>query len=99
MKTLVLGRGRVGTALAEALRAPRAADAGVRVRAGAGSSPREEDLGWAEAVVLAIPDGALEGVAARIAGWLEPSAVALHCAGARTAEALGACRRRGCPVG
>jgi len=99
VKTLVLGRGRVGTALAEALRAPRAADAGVRVRAGAGSSPREEDLGWAEAVVLAIPDGALEGVAARIAGWLEPSAVALHCAGARTAEALGACRRRGCPVG
>ena len=72
----VVGRGRLGTALARALR-----DAGYAV---AGPLERDPEVGGAQAVLLCVPDGEIAAAAAAI-----PAGVPVgHCSGATGLAAL-----------
>jgi len=72
----VIGRGRLGTAIAAALR-----DAGFDVR---GPLGRNADPAGADAILLCVPDGAISDVAAQI-----PAGPLLgHCSGATGLDAL-----------
>lgn len=94
MNILVIGRGRVGTALRRAL------DGSAQHRVVAvGRRWRPSSVHDAEAVVLAVPDDSIELVAEKIAPDLQPGATVLHCAGARGVEELRACEARGAAVG
>lgn len=90
----IVGRGRLGAGLAGALRAAR-----WRVRTTSGRRPGRAVLGCASIVVLAVPDPAIEPVAASIARGCAPSSVVLHVAGSRGPDVLEACRARGLSVG
>lgn len=94
MGTVVVGAGRVGRGLAR--RAKRKSGAW---RVVGGDRLTRRLIGGADLVILAVPDGAIAPVAARIAPWLRRGACVLHCAGARSAEELAACRRAGAHVG
>ena len=94
MRTVILGRGRVGRGLAKRLR-----DAPGEWRLSPGRRPTRKHLERAELVVLAVPDGAIGSTAHRIAPWLPPRSCVVHCAGSLTAEVLGACREVGARVG
>ena len=72
----VVGAGRLGTALAAALRA-----AGLSV---AGPLGREPDVAGATLVLLCVPDGEIGAAAARVA----PGPLVGHCSGATTLEPL-----------
>jgi predicted short-subunit dehydrogenase-like oxidoreductase (DUF2520 family) len=74
--TVVVGRGRLGRALAAALR-----EAGVPVRLVAGRAHRTPALAGARVVVLAVPDPAIPDVASRLAPALARGTVLLHTAG------------------
>lgn len=80
---IVIGRGRVGSALARAL----------------GVTPvgRTRVDGRSTVVVLAVPDAEIAEAAARVA--VNRRTVLLHCAGARDARVLKEARRRGASVG
>ena len=93
MKVAVIGRGRVGRALSRAL-----IDGGEDV-VSMGRKLRRDDLGAADVVVLAVPDGEIRGVSDRIAPELSSGATVLHCAGARSPEELEACAAKGAHVG
>jgi predicted short-subunit dehydrogenase-like oxidoreductase (DUF2520 family) len=84
--TVVVGRGRLGRALAAALRAR-----GVPVRLVAGRARRAPVLVGVRVVVLAVPDPALADVAKRLAPALDPAVVLLHAAGRVGPELLRAC--------
>jgi predicted short-subunit dehydrogenase-like oxidoreductase (DUF2520 family) len=88
-EVLVIGRGRLGTALARAL--------GARTTPGR----RIAKVAWPEArvIVIAVPDAEIERVAIAIAPRLAPRAVVLHVAGSRDPSALAACARRGASTG
>jgi predicted short-subunit dehydrogenase-like oxidoreductase (DUF2520 family) len=73
----IVGRGRLGTALAEALRA-----AGLQIL---GPLGRGEALGAAEVVLLCVPDSQIENAAAAI----DPGPIVAHCSGALTLAPLG----------
>ena len=73
--------------------------AGVESRLASARSPRDRDLNDAETVILAVPDDAIAEAAARIAPALRPRTVVVHCAGARDASELDACRDVGAHVG
>lgn len=95
-RVVVIGRGRLGSRVAAGLRRAGAAD----TRSIPGRADVDLDvLRGAEAVVLAVPDPAIEGVARRIAPALGASHVVLHCAGSRGPEVLAACAERGVSVG
>jgi len=85
----VIGAGKLGTALARALRAK---DVKVTLRAARKGLPRAID---ADIVVLAVRDRDLRPLAERMVGVVAPRAVVVHVAGALGAEALaplrGAC--------
>ena len=91
-RVAIHGRGKVGRALARALRA-----GGVEVRLRSGRSAKVSE---GELVILAIPDGAIAEAATRIASRCaraKPVAVA-HCAGALGASVLDELARAGVPV-
>ncbi len=89
---VIVGAGKVGTALA------RAARAELRVRlVGARSIGRP--LRPADLVILACRDGAIEAVAATLAPALPPRQVVVHTSGARSPEALAGLRAADHSVG
>ena len=94
MTVVVIGRGRVGRALHDALVA-----AGVESKLVSGRAPRDRDVRDATQVILAVPDSAIASTAERIARSLPRRAVVIHCAGARDATELEPCRRAGAHVG
>jgi predicted short-subunit dehydrogenase-like oxidoreductase (DUF2520 family) len=89
LAVFVMGAGKVGSALARALRAKGAQ---VTLRAARKGSPRTID---ADVVVLAVRDRDLRGLAQQMVGVVPRRAVVVHVAGALGAEALeplrGAC--------
>lgn len=95
MKVVLIGRGKVGIALARSLRA-----AGHQVHLLAGrSTPGRTTLAKAAGVVLCVPDAAIEATAARLLGALAGPTPVLHVAGARTDSELELLRTAGHPVG
>lgn len=78
MRIQIVGRGRMGTALASALRAARV-EVDLVAGRGEGSIAPSYDV-----VLLAVPDAAIEGVARRIA----PGPLVGHCSGATGLAAL-----------
>jgi len=94
MNILLIGRGRVGKALRRALEA-----SGQHSVVAVGRRWKRPSVQRAEAVVLAVPDDAIELVAERLAPDLRPGATVLHCAGARGVDELGACDSQGAAVG
>lgn len=76
---VILGRGRMGSALRHSL----PGDVALRASASPGPRPRRS-VAW----VLAVTDRALEGVSASLRAFARPGDVALHLAGARGPEAL-----------
>ncbi len=93
MKIVILGRGRVGTALAQALR-----DGGTDCELVPGRGPSAGVLAGAELVILAVPDAVIAECAEALPS-LRPGAAVLHCAGARGPEELAPCQARGAHVG
>jgi predicted short-subunit dehydrogenase-like oxidoreductase (DUF2520 family) len=85
----VVGRGKVGRALAAGLRA-----AAVPVQLLSARSRRPAPRH--PLVILSVPDHAIASSAARLV--LQPASVVLHCAGARGPDELAACRQRGAHV-
>ena len=77
LRCAVIGRGRLGNALAAALR-----DAGAAVDEPLGRGARAEG---ADVVLLAVPDGEIAAVAALVA----PGPLVGHCSGATGLDALG----------
>ncbi|MBW2188069.1 MAG: DUF2520 domain-containing protein [Deltaproteobacteria bacterium] len=94
MNILIIGRGRVGRALHRSLRSHEQ-----HAVIAAGRRWKPSSVQRADAVILAVPDGAIETVAERVARDLSPSATVLHCAGARGTGELASCERRGAAVG
>ena len=94
MRLVIVGKGRVGRSLRRALRAADL-DCGIT----SGLQPVQRTLKRADALVLAVPDGAIRETAVRIAGGLRPGSCVLHCAGSRAVEELDACRRAGAQIG
>lgn len=98
---LILGRGRVSRALVAAARS-----AGLGAVVGSGRAAREGTLpdvaGGPPLVLLAVPDDALDALAAPVASALLQAGGAralLHLSGARDASALAAARPSGIPIG
>ena len=94
MNILIIGRGRVGRALHRSLKSHEQ-----HAVIAAGRRWKSSSVQRADAVVLAVPDEAIETVAERVAPDLSPSATVLHCAGARGTGELVSCERRGAAVG
>ncbi len=94
MKTVFVGRGRVGRGLTKLLRA-----APGDWRLTSGHRPSKKAISDADTVVLAVPDPVICEVAAAVAPWLRRGARVLHCAGSRTRYELEACARAGARTG
>jgi predicted short-subunit dehydrogenase-like oxidoreductase (DUF2520 family) len=94
MNVVIVGRGRVGSALSSQLKRD-----GTHQIATTGREPNRKAIRTADVVILAVPDQAIESVASRIAAWLRSGATVLHCAGARGADELDACAAAGAEVG
>lgn len=94
MKTVLVGRGRVGRGLRKLARSDAA-----EWRLTSGHRPSRKLIAAADTVVLAVPDPHIRDVAARIAPWLRRGACVLHCAGSRTAVELEPCARAGARTG
>lgn len=94
MNLLVIGRGRVGSALAKALESSGQNQVTLAGRRVPPSRVREADV-----VILAVPDAAIEQVAGAIASDVQTGTCVLHCAGARGIDVLEPCRLRGAHVG
>lgn len=94
MKTVLVGRGRVGRGLHKLARGE--AEEWLLT---SGHRPERKRIETADTVVLAVPDPAIREVAARIAPWLKPRACVLHCAGSRTPGELEACAEAGARTG
>ena len=94
MNIAILGRGRVGSALRRSLE-----HNGTHDVTAMGREPKLSALRDANAVILAVSDGAIQSVAERIAANLRPGTTVLHCAGARGVDELDACSTRGANVG
>jgi predicted short-subunit dehydrogenase-like oxidoreductase (DUF2520 family) len=92
MSTCILGRGKLGTALHQALRAAGEPSALVRAH------PLPRTLPAARIFILAVPDASIRTVASELASRLPPRSVVVHCAGARGPEELAPARLRGAAV-
>jgi predicted short-subunit dehydrogenase-like oxidoreductase (DUF2520 family) len=90
MRAVIVGRGRVGRGLHQALTATAFEARLVRGRGGLA-------LPNAELVILAIPDPALAAVAEALV--LDRGASVVHCSGSFGPEVLARCRARGVSVG
>jgi predicted short-subunit dehydrogenase-like oxidoreductase (DUF2520 family) len=89
LRVLVVGRGRLGTSLARALR-----DGGVEVSLWSGRGRWPRTTPDVDVALIAVADPFIEGVAERLAMRLPSRAVVLHASGARGADALVAVARR-----
>lgn len=94
MRIVIVGRGRVGHGLAQALRTSALETVSV-----AGRQLDVAGLQGADAIVLAVPDSAIAACAAHIADARLDETVVLHCAGARSADDLAACAHAGHATG
>lgn len=94
MRTVLVGRGRVGRGLHKLARTGTG-----EWRLTSGHRPSRKLIAAADTVVLAVPDPVIGEVAARIAPWLRSGACVLHCAGSRTPGELEACARADARVG
>jgi predicted short-subunit dehydrogenase-like oxidoreductase (DUF2520 family) len=103
MKVIVLGRGKVGSALARRL-SERGSAVSLRSarhaswrKGAARDGARKSRAGtiW----LLAVADYAIADVARQLAAEVSPRDVVLHCAGARDASELSACRDAGAATG
>lgn len=94
MNILIIGRGRVGSALRRSL-----GSNGQHEVVTAGRRWKPSLVQHADAVVLAVSDDSLEMVAEKVAPNLRSSATVLHCAGARGVEELRSCEAQGAAVG
>ncbi len=94
VKIVIVGRGRVGTGLAQALR-----DVSIDWHLVSGRRLSEGPIGTADVVVVAVSDGAISQCAERLAIWLQTGSCVLHCAGARGPDELAVCRDAGAHVG
>lgn len=93
---VIVGRGRLGRALAASL---RDVNIDVSLVRGRGSASLRERLARARLVWIAVPDRYLAEVEARIARALpSPMPPVVHASGAKTASVLVACKARGAPV-
>ncbi len=88
---LILGRGRLGAALARGLRA-----AGVSVSNQPG---RAIEVPHARIIVIAVKDPAIASVAEHLRGHLSKGSIVLHTAGGLDASVLAPCRAGGASVG
>jgi predicted short-subunit dehydrogenase-like oxidoreductase (DUF2520 family) len=98
---VVIGRGKLGHALATGL-AARGVDVSLQrgTRTDRTAHALQERLRAAKTIfILAVPDGAIAGVAARLAPQLARGDAVLHCAGARGPEELAACAHGGAATG
>jgi predicted short-subunit dehydrogenase-like oxidoreductase (DUF2520 family) len=93
-RIVVVGRGRLGSALAAAL-----AKARVHVAKTSGRSPSPHEIAKATCTIVAVPDPALEATASRIAQHVDHRSVVLHVAGSRGPDALQPCRAAGAFLG
>lgn len=82
-RVLIVGTGRLGSALAQALRR-----AGVHVSVWRGRGPWPSRRTRIDVALLAVADPFIEGVAAKLAPRLDAHCVVLHASGARSIEAL-----------
>lgn len=94
MKTVLVGRGRVGHGLHKLAR-----NGSGEWRLTSGHRPSRKLIAAADTMVLAVPDPVIAEVAARVAPWLRKGACVLHCAGSRTPDELEACARAGARIG
>ena len=94
MKSVLVGRGRVGRGLYKLAR-----NGPGEWRLSSGHRPSRKLIAAADTVVLAVPDPVIYEVAARIAPWLRKGACVLHCAGSRTPDELESCARAGARIG
>lgn len=94
MNVLIIGRGGVGNGLRRTLRN----SAGIEARS-SGRRISAPAVRAADAIVLAVPDDAIEQVAETIAQHLRGRTTVVHCAGARGVDELRACALRGAAVG
>lgn len=93
MRVAIYGRGKVGLALARALR-----EAGVEVSLRPGRASPKAALDARTISILAVPDAHLAALASRLTPFVSRSSVVLHCAGALDARVLSACAERGAAV-
>lgn len=93
MRVCILGRGKVGTALALHLR-----QAGCTVQHLRGQPPWRA-LAKADVYILAIPDAALARTITPLGPLLPGKASVFHCAGARSHEELASLRAWGASIG
>jgi len=89
----ILGRGKVGRALA---RDARAADLSVRISSG--RQPVIRATRDATLFIVAVPDARIREVSERIATHLRIGDVVIHCSGSRGPEELGACAEHGAHI-
>jgi predicted short-subunit dehydrogenase-like oxidoreductase (DUF2520 family) len=94
MNILIIGRGRVGSALRRSLES-----SGQHAVVAAGRRWKPSIVQHADAVVLAVSDDSIEMVASKVAPDLRSSATVLHCAGARGVDELRSCEAQGAAVG
>ncbi len=94
VKIVIVGRGRVGKALAQGLHA-----AGADCQLTSGRQPAGTEIAGAEVVILAVSDAAIHQCAQDLLAYLKRGASVLHCAGARGPDELAACRGAGAHVG
>ncbi|MEM7434152.1 MAG: DUF2520 domain-containing protein [Myxococcota bacterium] len=93
MNIVIVGRGKVGRAIEQAL-----AEDGQHALTTMGKRLARVRLEAADVVVLAVPDGAIEAVADAVAPSLKKGSIVVHCAGARDTTPLVACARVGARV-
>jgi len=94
MNILIIGQGRVGSALRRSLESNEE-----HAVVAAGRRWKPSIVQQADAVVLAVSDDSIEVVAEKVAPDLRSSATVLHCAGARGVDELRACEAQGAAVG
>ncbi len=94
MNIVIVGRGRVGTALAQALR-----DTGTECQLLPGRGLSGSSVANANVVILTVSDPAVNKCAQHLVAWLQRDVSVLHCAGARGPDELAVCRTVGAHVG
>jgi predicted short-subunit dehydrogenase-like oxidoreductase (DUF2520 family) len=90
VKVWILGRGKLGRALAFGL-----SQGGVDAQLSAARRTLRFAPARTRAFILAVPDAAIATLAERLASQLGPGDVVLHCAGSRGPDELRAARARG----
>ncbi|MEO6323862.1 MAG: DUF2520 domain-containing protein [Thermoanaerobaculia bacterium] len=100
-RVVVLGKGRLGTALTSALMACEVAASARSGRQTLAEGLPADDADAASVVILAVADGAIQPLAESLARSLSfgARAIVLHCSGVLDVSALESLHRQGCAVG